>query len=373
MKIIIIELFPERRNLKINNKGQTLYYFLVFVMMLVISWAMMLNIARVIINRMSMQNEADNIALSIATHKARVMNRVGGYNYLIGMILSRGTNPNIVQLPSYGTDSVASYVYGDYKLDAGVLDKDVSRMKEAVGRLQKAQERMMQSHAAYQACLVSGYLSKGYLVRISPLCLPTKESSEKYFGLKRNRKEIGYLKTVNRRIGIIRHVVYREPAHGDAKYSWYVTDKNFHRQKIKVTFSKSGNNKRPPLFARLLGIKHPVISVFSAAAIYNTKGAMFPSKESNLTGFPPLPVCVADNLGTLKQIVKVVTDCAKINKLAAEALAVYLAASFGYALSQGAVGQETSPVKNYYDSKDGGWAAHLVPYGSETDERAVKD
>jgi len=34
---------------------------------------------------MSMQNEADNIALSIAMHKARMMNRIGGYNYLIGV------------------------------------------------------------------------------------------------------------------------------------------------------------------------------------------------------------------------------------------------------------------------------------------------
>lgn len=44
---------------------------------------------------MTMQNEADNIALSLATYKARVLNFLGNTNYLMGIILSLGMNPSL--------------------------------------------------------------------------------------------------------------------------------------------------------------------------------------------------------------------------------------------------------------------------------------
>ncbi|MDR3275013.1 MAG: hypothetical protein LBS81_03395 [Endomicrobium sp.] len=92
-----------------NNRGQTLYYFLIFTVILVISWAMMLNIACLIRDRIRLQNEADYIALSIATYKARVLNFLGGTNYLIGEILSLSMNPRITQLASYSTDIIGGF------------------------------------------------------------------------------------------------------------------------------------------------------------------------------------------------------------------------------------------------------------------------
>ncbi|MDR3253709.1 MAG: hypothetical protein LBT07_01930 [Endomicrobium sp.] len=65
---------------------------------------MMLNIAQLIRNRMALQNEADNIALSLATYKARVLNFVGKTNYLMGTVLSLGMNPRVTQLASYSTN-----------------------------------------------------------------------------------------------------------------------------------------------------------------------------------------------------------------------------------------------------------------------------
>ncbi|GHT42682.1 hypothetical protein AGMMS49921_08480 [Endomicrobiia bacterium] len=102
------KLFPEQNLLK-NNKGQTLYYFLILVVIFVISFAMMLNIANLIRNRMIMQNKADNIALSLATHKARVLNFLGGTNYLMGTALSLGMNPRGIQLSSYSTDAIGGF------------------------------------------------------------------------------------------------------------------------------------------------------------------------------------------------------------------------------------------------------------------------
>jgi len=349
-------------------------------MILVVSWAMMLNIAQLIRNRMTMQNEADNIALSIATHKARVMNCVGGYNYLIGTILAIGTKPIIVQLPSYRTDLVASYIYGDYKSNVinKPLDRDVSHMKKMVNILQQAQEKIMQNHIVYQSVLVAECLSKGYLLKVSPSAIPTKESSEKYFGLRRNAKSTRYLKTINTSSKLIPHFVYNPEigteieglygdfqtrnVHGRDKYSWYITGENFHKQKIKVMLSKLENGNSKPLFARLLGIKYPSITVFSAAAIYNTKGTMFPKQETEFTGFPPTSIAIAINAATLAQMSGVTAECAKISKAFAATVEACMLASFAYSLYQGGIGQDNSPIKNYQDSKDGGWAAHLIPY-----------
>lgn len=73
-------------------------YMLVMMVVLVISWAMMLNIAKLLTDRMILQNAADNAALSVATAKARLLNRLGELNYMIGCTL-------------YGTEDGLNYSY----------------------------------------------------------------------------------------------------------------------------------------------------------------------------------------------------------------------------------------------------------------------
>ncbi|MDR0486552.1 MAG: hypothetical protein LBH29_07535, partial [Elusimicrobiota bacterium] len=163
----------------INNKGQTLYYFLILMMLVFISWAMMLNIAKVIIERMKLQNEVDNIALSIAVDKARVMNFVGGCNYLIGSILASGTKPEFIQIPAYNTDAVAAYQNGDYKKNGGTRDGDVKKIKLAVEALQNAQDAALISHLAYQDYLIAKSVSKESALLIMPFAgLPSKTNAQ---------------------------------------------------------------------------------------------------------------------------------------------------------------------------------------------------
>ena len=119
-----------------NNRGQTLYYFMIFTLILVLSWAMMLNIAKIIRDRMNMQNAADNIALSIATHKARTMNLVAGLNYIMGITLALGTDP-FIQMPSFNTDIIAAYPAGDISRSWSREYSSVKRMKEIVEALKK--------------------------------------------------------------------------------------------------------------------------------------------------------------------------------------------------------------------------------------------
>src|SRR3989339_34221 len=79
---------------KIKNKGsgQVMPYFLIMMVVLIISWAMLLNIAKLLRDRMVMQNAADNAAISVAVYKARVLNTLGKMNYLIACALYGGEN-----------------------------------------------------------------------------------------------------------------------------------------------------------------------------------------------------------------------------------------------------------------------------------------
>jgi hypothetical protein len=379
-------------------------------MILVISWAMMLNIAKLIRDRMIMQNMADNIALSISTHKARTMNFVASCNYLIGTLLSLGNLPSLVQLPSYNTSSVGAFVFGDYKKNTfhKALDDDVAKMKKVVEFLQAAQEEAMQLHALYQVKTVGSAVADGYALTISPMQMPTKAASEKYFGLKRNMKGITYIKTINTQFSNYPHFVYNPfpgyellelikdelgdseativkpileiileicggfqdmKVHSKSDYSWYITDRdNIHKQKIKVSLTKLFPKRNDtPLFAGLLGIEYPVITVFSAAAIYNTKGTMFPSQESEFTGFPSneLQFLLVPIYGYL--MIEMAAKCIKINKLFGGIVGIHLAATFSARYIQGMIGEGNSPIKNYEKAKGGGWNAHLVPYKDKED------
>jgi hypothetical protein len=383
---------------------------------------MMLNIAKLIRNRMIMQNLADNAALSISVHKARVMNFVGNLNYLIGSVLAVGTKPEFIQYPAYSTNAVAAYVTGDNKTGEGVqtLDKDVKHLKDIVDVLKSAQELALQSHIIYIDAIVTKYDIIGgnnYKILILPIMLglkellPTTENAEKYFGIKRNTKGIKYIKTVNIDISdIMPHTVanpfpfadilayakeklgdtvdfgdiesmlglpediFEEKVSEEDPTSWYVTDENFSDQKITVILTKDiGGSK--PFLAGLLGIKYPSMTVFSASAIYNTKGTMFPSEESDLIG--PSDLQVLSYLSVLIQggiyVGRLVTKDKTPYKLLTIGVTAYLAARAIYAFVKISEGKEHSPITNYNNAKMGGWDAHLIPFKTERGNNQNQD
>ncbi|MDR2860883.1 MAG: hypothetical protein LBV66_03510 [Elusimicrobiota bacterium] len=401
-----------------NNSGQTLYYFLVFIMILVISWAMVLNIAKLIRDRMIMQSKADNIALSIAVHKARTMNFVGACNYLIGSILAIGTKPEIVQIPTLSTKGVAAFPFGDYKGNSTnkALDKDVAMMKSVVDGLQTAQETAMISHLLYHDALMVEYLSDpDYKLIIYPTAVPTKSNAEKYFGLKRNKKGITYLKTVNTEPRPYPHIVYnpfplkditdliteklsgavisvmeklgmdpeniiknalnlssgfmKEKVYKKSDYSWYITDENFSDQKVQVVLLKPAKDKNRPLFSKLLKIKYPTMAAFSAASIYNVDGTMFPSKESDLIGKPDTEVLLAATTTAQSAIfiAQMVTKDSTPYKILSILTGAYVTIRVVIRFASVKEDAATSPINAYNKAKFGGWAAHLIPYKSASD------
>jgi hypothetical protein len=379
MKLIILRHFQEQGNLQNkflkSDKGQTLYYFLIFIVILVISWSMMLNIAYLIRNRMEMQNEADCIALSLATYKARVLNFLAKTNYIIGAVLSLSTNPRIIQLSSYSSDKIGGWPasmmprcenpMSDVLHDVINIKRDnsVEKIKQAIEILQKLQNVAIQSYLAYHYSMLR---NKKYNV----LLLPIKP--EKNLGLKRNLRGIQYYSTKN-------YCCYIDPTthfhcligskYKKSKYSWFVHGDKFYEQKIKVILRQKRVNKKP-LFAKFLNIQYPEIIVYSAASPYNVKGTMFPKKEGTFTGATKLTATLVETLSAMQYtlMAKAIAQSAAFPSVAPFMALAEIGLFLNYAESKKEsiklLNNKDNPIDAYLNAKCGGWAAHLVPYNS---------
>jgi hypothetical protein len=377
MRNIITKHFQVQRILK-NNKGQTLYYFLILTVILIISWAMMLNIARLIKDRIRLQNEADCIALSLATYKARVLNFLGGTNYLIGEVLSLGMNPRITQLVSYSTDMIGGFPatmkpsfespLSDLKHETfgHKNDEGVRKIKYIIDTIQKVQDLAIKSYYAYHYSILSSNIFKDYNV----LLLPSRP--EKNLGLKRNSKGINYYSTINLACIYLDasmhfHILSRNK-YKQSKYSWFVEGEKFYRQKVKVVLCKK-IGKRRPIFSKFLGIHYPQVTVFSAASPYNVKGSMFPKTEDTFTGATKTTMVLSEaaSIAQLALMERAIANGSSFGPVAVPFIAAAEAAvALNYLESKRASAQllsgKDNPIDAYLKAKLGGWGAHLVPY-----------
>lgn len=377
MRNIITKYFQVQRILK-NNKGQTLYYFLILTVILIISWAMMLNIARLIKDRIRLQNEADCIALSLATYKARVLNFLGGTNYLIGEVLSLGMNPRITQLVSYSTDMIGGFPatmkpsfespLSDLKHETfgHKNDEGVRKIKYIIDTIQKVQDLAIKSYYAYHYSILSSNIFKDYNV----LLLPSRP--EKNLGLKRNSKGINYYSTINLACIYLDasmhfHILSRNK-YKQSKYSWFVEGEKFYRQKVKVVLCKK-IGKRRPIFSKFLGIHYPQVTVFSAASPYNVKGSMFPKTEDTFTGATKTTMVLSEaaSIAQLALMERAIANGSSFGPVAVPFIAAAEAAvALNYLESKRASAQllsgKDNPIDAYLKAKLGGWGAHLVPY-----------
>jgi hypothetical protein len=383
MKNIITKLYPQGNVLK-NSRGQSLYYFLIFTVILIMSWAMMLNIAYVIRDRIRLQNEADAIGLSLSTYKARVLNFLGNTNYLIGEILSLGMNPRITQLASYSTDGIGGFPatmkrsfenpLSDLKHETFGNKKDsgIRKIKYIVDVIKKAQDLAIKSYYAYHCTILSDNSDKDYNVVLLPSC------PKKNLGLKRNSKGIKYYSTTNLacicldeslHLHILLPNKYRQ-----SKYSWFVEGDKFSEQKVKVILRKKTKNIKP-LFTKFLAIKYPQMIIFSAASPYNVKGSMFPKLEDTFTGATKETMILTE-AACLGQLVLMERAIAKASSFGPYAIgfvaAAEVAIAINYAESKIAacklLSGKDNPIDAYLKAKPGGWGAHLVPYGNKDDK-----
>ncbi len=417
MKNFIIKHIPMQEsflNMR-NRKGQVLPYMLIMSIVLILSWAMMLNIAKVLRDKMILQNTVDNAVLSIANLSARTLNLLGQTNYLMATLLSTAGYPESLTfdilfkkhvpvwmryeaeklleytprlyVPSFSTDKVCgSMIPGplcDYKCNSiSTRYKGVKLLRETVQGIQKFQDLLLDKIYAFNYLLLLQQFSKDDMtILVMPsrfaknitdfnLSSLANINSKDWLGIKRNSKKIKYYKTKNYCFNIKAvhvHFVGAEEYKTD-EYSWYVQDENFYDKKF-VAIGRKSLNKNYPLFKGIFGIKMPSLTAFSAAGVYNVKGPMLPEKETVYTG-ANLAIAALSSFVLLTKQFEMLVGLGKylagivpvgtalsvvIGILAGDMLATSI-----YNYNETTKDKQT-PIYKYNEAKDGGWDAHLIP------------
>ena len=304
---------------KKNQQGQVLPLFFVCIMVLCLFWFVLINLGKLVKDRMMMQNAADNAAVSAAIMRARALNYMGPINAYLGLPgFSLGSN-----IPSE-----ISHVWvpcPNHGAPLSVCWCGSRGAKNTIEGFIKIQEGIHAPYGGGTTFMASRDIAKRQELDSEgkPAGADGILTDEGTFSLhlKRNKGEIWYWGTmwVNTYLfGPIGPTLLPPQICGcivnkDKGKRWLEQTDDFHKQKVKIVAYKnrdSNSNKAYPFAGKLFGIeKWFDIRTVAAAASYNSKGAMFPTPgDSN-------------------------TPMAAFTK--------------------------------YIEAMDGGWEAHLVPAGSE--------
>lgn len=398
-----------------NKKGQVLPYTLIISLILIMSWAMMVNIAKIIRERMILQNKVDNAVLSVATLQARTLNFLGNTNNLIATVLSTAGYPEslaydmlianvpseirgkvkdilgvtpMLYVPSFSTDKVCGSLipgpFCDYKCNGIRTEYNgVKNLRTAVNSIQKMQDAAVSAYLINYAAILKEFSSSDTKIFVIPSRFVkdirnlnfgninlSSVSPASLLGIKKNSKGIKYFKTKNYCINIVgthAHFVKPEKYRND-KYSWYVQDENFYDKKlIALGIQNLNNDKNYPLFQRVFNIKMPQLIAVSAAGLYNVKGAMFPEQETDKTGVNFVSASSLLLLAYQSQmLITLATELSGVPIIGWAAAAVIAGLEVDMVTTSSvnfynAKKDKDTPIYNYQNAKLGGWDSHLVP------------
>ena len=371
-----------------NKKGQVLPYMLVMSLILILSWAMMVNIAKLLRDKMMLQNYVDNTVISVANLQARTLNLLGTTNNLIANILSATSYPAIAMFPSFSIDKIAGSMipgpFCDYycpKAGFAMNEKysGVLKIKKLVNTIQNFQDLLLTDYMIQSSLLMEKIPSKNYKVFVIPSRY-AKESNifnfnildpKIWLGIKRNTKGITYYKTQNYCIDFKAkhyHIVLPKQYMKD-KVSWYVQDDDFYDKKlVGIGIKTSLKDDFYPFFKNIFNINMPILYSLGAAGLYNTKGEMFPEKEDTSTGLSYiiaalLSPMIAEQLFVFYNIIEDVNAVPVIGQVCSVigiAYAAYYAEETARKIVTEPLNKET-PIYKYNEAELGGWDAHLVP------------
>ncbi|MFA5779228.1 MAG: pilus assembly protein TadG-related protein [Elusimicrobiota bacterium] len=323
-----------------RSRGQAMPYFFMMMVVLVLCWAMIVNIAKLVKDRMMMQNAADNAALSAAIHQARTINMLGQINKMVAKVFydsvflgptmgAAGMHPLepfsgagggvygvcalAPLLPQMFKDDVTRvgatvdvYPMGLTKCSVGTgngsakIEIGVKAMKAQIDMLIPLQKAIAQVGPLYSAIIAREVAwnqernaagdTTGADTGLADVVITNLG-----LGLKRNEIKIEYFGAEHTYISIPPipivlppglHVHYVKPYKiGETKDSWYYADEdNFYKKKIKVIVRKnsdSPSNKGYPLIGKWFGIDWPAVYATASAGYYNTKGPSFVLKSDD--------------------------------------------------------------------------------------------
>ena len=371
-----------------NRKGQVLPYMLVMSLILILSWAMMVNIAKLLRDKMILQNYVDNTMISVANLQARTLNMLGTTNHLMATILSTSSYPIIAMFPSFSTDKVGGSMipgpFCDYycpKVGAAVNERysGVLKMKKLVNSIQQFQDLLLTNYMVQSSLLLSKIPDKDYKVLVAPSRYAKGTNflnfnitdPKVWLGIKRNTKGITYYKTVNMCVEVQAkhyHIVIPRQYMKD-NVSWYVQNNDFYDKKlIGIGIKTPSKSNMYPLFKNIFDINQPTIYCLGAAGLYNTKGEMFPEKEDTSTGLSYvvaalLSPMIAQQLFVFYNIIEAVAYIPVVGQVCA-AVGIASAAFYAEEATRKIITEplnKETPIYKYNEAELGGWDAHLVP------------
>jgi len=261
--------------------------FVMCIFVLCLFWFALINLGKLVKDRMMMQNAADNAAVSVAVMRARGLNAMGAINAYLGL-------PGVALGGNVPAD--ISHVIIPCSNHGGLVSICNCQAKKAetmIRGLVRLQEHMNMTYGGGTTQLVAEKVARnqefdfqgnpsgadGILVDPGAFSLH----------LNRNMGEIWYWGTMWLNIPFCGPELFLLPPQvkgilvnkKDGK-RWLEQRSDFHKQRIKIIAYKnagSDSNKGYPFAGKLLGLGNKWFDTraIAAAAAYNTKGAMFPT------------------------------------------------------------------------------------------------
>lgn len=296
--------------MKTGQKGQILPFYFICILVICMFWFTLVNVAKLLKDRIMVQNAADNAVVSIAIMRARALNQLGFINALLGIpVVGLG-------LSSGGITHV--WWISDFKGKLGVPDfKKAKDAKKCIENIIRYQRTIRKTYGGGTAYLVGRKIAKSQEIAANG----RKTGADSIFiksglslRLKPNKGDIfywgtSYIPTPKGPIPIPVPPISSYYRKRDTE-RWLEQDEdNFYKQKTTlVAVKQAGSSPGYPLGGKVLGFnKWFDVNAIASAGVYNTKGPMFPEKDEE---------------------------------------------------------RFLSIILEYKDAKDGGWEAHLVPVGA---------
>lgn len=267
-----------------DEKGQIIVFVVLSILSLAMFWMMLINIAKMVKDRIMLQNAADSAAQTIACIRARALNMIGSLNALLG--IPSGAPPPL--LPALGIPEFVWWVCPEQHFWVP-CDHFAKPAKAYVDKIIKSQEDINKAYGGGWAFIqATGVARRQEINRKGEPCgadkiIPLDSLSLR---LHRNKGDVWYWGTI-----WVATPDYTGPLPVPPQVKgilvrngkrWYEQDDKFHKKKLRIVAHKDSNslsNRGYPIGKIFFGIKKmPGISAIAAARPYNAIGPMFPKK-----------------------------------------------------------------------------------------------
>jgi len=278
---------------RIKKSGQLIPLLFIFLLIFCLFWFTLLNLGKLMKDKIMMQNSADNSALSCSVLRARALNQLGVLNAVLGM-------PGFgVYIPGLGfTIGKTSYVWWieppHKKIGKHTYKDKVKLARKAIRNIIAIQDSIVKTYGGGTSFIYSRKIARRQEINSSNKetgadeIIPLTSFS---LNLKRNLGDIVYLYTTEIYIPPtpvspeiwIWPIPYPYEEERKSKRWLQQDSKNFHRQMTKIIAYKKRNslsNAGYPVGSDLLGLKKwPDIKTIASSCVYNKKGPMFPKEN----------------------------------------------------------------------------------------------